>query len=153
VNLFGAGAFMPLCREAVLGPAFTPGSGARKSFDRSDPPSISPPKAARWRADRRTSPMHRKWPVLKDGPNTASRRRPLKRPQREPTEQPLPKFGVLALAKVMIKAPRWQCRETVALWSAIVPRGYVVSFSLPKTCDQVQSAISFKKLLLRHGRS
>jgi hypothetical protein len=29
LDLFGAGAFMPLCREAVLGPAFTPGSGAR----------------------------------------------------------------------------------------------------------------------------
>ncbi len=28
-------------------------------------------------------------PALKDGPNTASRRRPLKRPQREPTEYPL----------------------------------------------------------------
>jgi len=27
--------------------------------------------------------MHRNQPVLKDGPNTASRRRPLKRPQRE----------------------------------------------------------------------
>ena len=27
MNLACAGAFMPLCREAVLGPAFTPGSG------------------------------------------------------------------------------------------------------------------------------
>jgi hypothetical protein len=33
--------------------------------------------------------MYRNEPVLKDGPNTASRRRPLKRPQREPTEHPL----------------------------------------------------------------
>ena len=30
--------------------------------------------------------MHRNQPVLKDGPNTASRRRPLKRPHREPGE-------------------------------------------------------------------
>ena len=46
--------------------------------------------------------MHRSQPVLKDGPNTASRRRPLKRPQREPTEYPLSRFGVLALGKVTI---------------------------------------------------
>ena len=32
--------------------------------------------------------MHCSEPVLKDGPNTASRKRPLKRPQRKPTEIP-----------------------------------------------------------------
>jgi hypothetical protein len=66
------------------GPAFTPGSGSGNP--KTDPPSISPPLAARWRADRGTPATHRSEPVLKDGPNTASRRRPLKRPHREPTE-------------------------------------------------------------------
>ena len=48
--------------------------------------------------------MHRNEPVLKDGPNTASRRRPLKRPQREPTEYPLSTIWRAALGKVTIKA-------------------------------------------------
>ena len=85
----GVGAFMPLFREAVLGPAFNAGFGIRPSPKTPpDRPSVSPLKAARQRADRRTPIMHRSEPVLKDGPTTASRRRPLKRPQREPTELP-----------------------------------------------------------------
>ena len=52
--------------------------------DRYDRPAVSPPLAARRRADRRTQRIPPNGPVLlKDGPNTASRRRPLERPQRE----------------------------------------------------------------------
>ena len=73
---------MPLCREAVLGPAFTPGSlsghpGPLRSARR------LAAKGGETAADRRTQRIPPNGPVLKDGPNTASRRRPLKRPQRE----------------------------------------------------------------------
>jgi hypothetical protein len=88
LHLPHAGALMPLFREAVLGPAFTPGSGRGNPYDRSASPSVSPPKAARRRAKRRAPIMHRDEPVLKNGPNTASRRRPLKRPQRAPGQSP-----------------------------------------------------------------
>ena len=79
---------MSLFREAVLGPAFTPGSGSGNPYNRPDSPSVSPPSAARRRANRRTPIMHRDEPVLQDGRNTASRRRPLKRPQRAPGQSP-----------------------------------------------------------------
>jgi hypothetical protein len=73
---------MPLCREAVLGPAFTPGSLIRPSRTVTISPAVLPPLAARRRADRRTQriPLNG---LLQDRPNTASRRGPLKRPQRE----------------------------------------------------------------------
>jgi hypothetical protein len=41
---------MPLCREAVLGPAFAPGSLLRPPRTVTDSPAVSPPKAARRRA-------------------------------------------------------------------------------------------------------
>ena len=44
---------MPLCREAVLGPAFNAGSLSAIP-DRYDRPAVSTPKASRRRADRRT---------------------------------------------------------------------------------------------------
>ena len=72
---------MPLCREAVLGPAFTPGSRIRPSRT----VTIARRLAAFGGETRRsrTQRIPPNGPVLKDGPNTASRRRPLKRPQRE----------------------------------------------------------------------
>ena len=54
---------------------------------------IRPPSRRLWRRDGGRIGRHpscvANGPVLKDGPTTASRRRPLKRPQRESTEQPL----------------------------------------------------------------
>jgi hypothetical protein len=50
---------MPLFREAVLRPAFTPGSASGNPYHRSDSPSVSPPKAARRRANRGTPIMYR----------------------------------------------------------------------------------------------
>jgi hypothetical protein len=48
--------------------------------------------------------MPRNEHVLKDGPNTASRKRPLKRPQRESAEYPLATIWRVALGRVTIKA-------------------------------------------------
>ena len=55
---------MSLFREAVLGPAFTPGSGSAipGAYDR---PAVSPPKAARRRADRRRQRIPPNGPVVK----------------------------------------------------------------------------------------
>ena len=91
--------YMPLGRETVLRPGVFAGFGIRQSVT----VTIGPPLAARRRTTR-TPILHRNQPVLKDGPNTASRRRPLKRSQRELTNTRSPEFGVPAFGKIAIKA-------------------------------------------------
>ena len=78
------GHLYPLCREAVLGPAFTPRLGSANP----EPSSVSPPLAARRRTVRGSKTQASQLTRHKGGPNTTSRRSPLKRPRYGPSEVP-----------------------------------------------------------------
>jgi len=82
------GIYAPLPRSGIR-PGVYAGFGSRQSLI----VPIGPPSRRLWRRDGGPIGRHESCittnPSLKDGPNTASRKRPLKRPQGEPTEYPL----------------------------------------------------------------